>query len=210
MSRRRATLAIVFAAAPAIASAQTDQAKLYDAFIAGRPYLDWAAERLNELEPPPLKAQCPAIKLAGRETSFVVKDARFAAGAAPGMDGPQSGQWVDRLAVERCGKPGTRNMLVTVREKDKLHAAAMIPGRTATSPLLQRDAHVAAVAAARIKTGCRDEMHAIDSALDGKFVPGAPWKEDWTFLGCGAATAVIAIAFTPNGRGGSNFSAKAK
>jgi hypothetical protein len=182
-----------------------DQAKRYEEFILSKPYLGFVEARLNEMEPPPLKAECPALKLLGRETSWVIDQPKF----APGAVMPQSGRWTDRLSVDRCGKPATRNIAISVREKEKLQAAAMIPGRTATSPLLQRDATVAAVAAARIKAGCRDAMHVVDSSIDGRYKPGAPWTEDWTFVGCNV-TAVVAIVFTPDVRGGSTFTAKAK
>ena len=202
-----AALAACLALGPAAARAQgpVDQAKLYEEFLNSKPYLGYVEARLNEMEPPPLKAECAQLKLVGRETSFMLDDVRF----APGALMPQAGQWVDRLAVERCGKRGTRNILIAVREKEKLTPAAMIPGRTATSPLLQRDAMRAAVVAARVKSGCQDAMHAVDSAIDGRFQPGAPWREDLTFAGCGK-TVVVAIAFTPDGKGGSNFSARAK
>lgn len=182
-----------------------DQAKRHEEFILSKPYLAYIEARLNEMEPPPLKAECAQIKLVGRETNWVVDEPKFAAGVYM----PQSGRWIDRVSVDRCGKRATRNIQISVRDKEKLTSAPMIPGRTATSPLLQRDAHQAAAAAARIKTNCRDTMHAVDSAIDGRYQPGAPWKEDWTFMGCNA-TAVVAIAFTPDGRGGSTFSAKAK
>ncbi|MGQ0677302.1 MAG: hypothetical protein ACT4N4_14625 [Rhodospirillales bacterium] len=203
-------LAIALAAAPLPAAALAqdggvEQAKRYEEYIQSRPYLGYVEARLNEMEPPPLKAECPAIKVMGRETSFMVKDVRF----APGAYMPHAGQWVDRLSVDRCGKRATRNILIAVREKEKLTPAALIPGRTATSPLLQRDAMRAAVVAARVKSGCQDEMFVVDSAIDGRFQPGAPWREDWTFMGC-KATVVVGIAFTPDGRGGSDFSARAK
>jgi len=203
-----AVSAMVFALVPAAALAQggsVDQAKRYEEFLNSKPYLGYVEARLNEMEPPPLKAECAVVKLVGRETSFMIADVRF----APGVFMPQAGQWVDRLAVERCGKRGTRNILIAVREKEKLTPAQLIPGRTATSPLLQRDAVRAAAVAARVKLGCQDAVHAVDSAVEGRFQPGAPWREDWTFVGCGK-TAVVGIAFTPDGKGGSTFSAKAK
>lgn len=205
MSWPRAALAMLVAGLPAAASAQTDQTRLYDAYIASKPYMDWVSDRLNEMESPVLLAQCPKIKVTGRENSFVNQDARFAPGAAA----PQSGQWVDRLSIDRCGKSATRNIQVTARGNDKLYGAAMIPGRTATSPLLQHDAYQVAAAKARIHAGCHDELYVVDSAVAGRFIPGAPWKEDWTFLGCDKAT-VMALTFTPNGRGGSTVEAQVK
>ena len=181
-----------------------DDVKRYDAYILSKPYLAYIEARLNEMEPPPLAAECPAIKVAAREANWTVDDPQFASGAAA----PRSGRWIDRVGVERCGKRGTRNIFITVRGTELL-PQPMIPGRTATSVQLQRDAIRIAAAQARIKTGCKDEMHVVDSAIEGRFQAGAPWKEDWTLMGCKTAV-VIAMTFTPDGRGGSTVAAKPK
>jgi hypothetical protein len=190
--------------AAAWAQGSQRQEALFEKYILTQPYMSYVEARLNEMEPPPLKAECAALKVTGREISWMTDDVLF----SPGVAQPRAGRWIDRLAVERCGKRGTRNIYMTARGTE-LQAAAMIPGRTATSPLLQRDALRVAAAAARIKTGCRDEMFVVDALIDGRFQPGAPWKEDWTFAGC-QTSIVMAMQFTPDGRGGSTVDVKPK
>lgn len=180
------------------------QENQFEAYILTKTYLSYVEARLNEMEPPPLLTECPALKVVERETSWMVDDALFAAGAAS----PRAGRWIDRLNVERCGKRGTRNIFVTARGSELL-SQPLIPGRTATSPQLQRETVRIAAAQARIKTGCKDEFHVVDTAIDGRFQPGAAWKEDWTLIGCKTAL-VIALSFAPDGRGGSAVTAKPK
>ncbi len=180
------------------------QENQFEKYILTKPYLGYVEARLNELEPPPLLAECPALKVIEREINWMVDDALFAAGAAS----PRAGSWIDRLSVERCGKRATRNIFITARGTELL-PKPMIPGRTATAQQLQREAVRIAAAQARIKTGCKDEFHVVDSAIDGRYQGGAPWKEDWTVIGC-KTTLVLALTFTPDGRGGSAITAKPK
>jgi hypothetical protein len=40
-------------------------------------------------------------------------------------------------------------------------------------------------------------------------VPGAPWKEEWTFVGCGKSV-VVSLSFAPGSDGAARVTARAK
>lgn len=207
IARGLVVLALGLAGAMAPARAQdprADALKRLEAYIDTAEYLAHVGARLNEYEAPGLRAQCPALRLVRRAQMWVVAEARFAGGEIA----PTTGEWIDRLMVDRCGTVAYRNLLLVAREQ-KLQASALLPGRTYTPPRLQRDALKAAAAQARVKTGCQDAMPVADTAVDGKVVPGAPWKEDWTFVGCGKSV-VVTVSFTPTSDGAARVTARAK
>ncbi|MCK6450884.1 MAG: hypothetical protein L6R19_08520 [Alphaproteobacteria bacterium] len=205
---RFASLALVLAGlfSPPVAAqdARAGALERLEAYLDTAEYLSYVAARLNEYEAPGLRAQCPALRLVRRAQMWVVAEARFTGREIA----PASGEWIDRLMVDRCGATVYRNLLVVAREQ-KLQASALLPGRTYTPPRLQRDALRPAAAQARIKTGCQDAMPVADTAVDGKVVPGAPWKEDWTFVGCGKSV-VVTLSFTPASDGAARVTARAK
>jgi hypothetical protein len=203
-----AALAALLLAAPAPAPAQgLDPAtnEKFGRFVGGnKDYFDWLQARLAQAEPAPLRDACAAVKPTRRIRLLVTKPPTFTDSPFPA-----SGAWIEQLTVDRCGAEVVRSILVDVRE-GRAQAIPLLPGRTNASPLLQRDAEKPAEAAAQVKAKCRDKMHVVDTALDGEAKPGAAWKETWTFMGCKGAQSQVAMTFTPDGKGGTNFVARAK
>jgi len=173
-------------------------------FIASKDYFDWLNGRLVQAEPAPLRETCATVKPTRRIRLLVTRPPTFA-----DTPFPTSGAWVDQLMVDRCGTEVARSILVDVRD-GRAQAAGLLPGRTNAPPLQQRDATLQAEVAAQAKAKCKDKMHVVDTAVDGEVKPGAPWKENWTFMGCKGTQTVVAMTFTPDGKGGTNFVAKAK
>jgi len=196
---------VAVAAGPALAQDPRFGAlKRLEAYIDTADYRAYVSARLNEYEAPLLRAECPGLRLIKRAQMWVIEEPSFAASAVV----PASGQWSERLLVDRCGRTVYRNLLIAARD-EKLRASALLPGQTSTPPRLQRDALRPAAAQARIKTGCQGTMPVADTAVAGKLVPGAPWKEDWTFVGCGKSV-VVGLTFTPTSDGVAKVFARAK
>jgi hypothetical protein len=204
--RRAAAAALALAIAPAAHGQGLDPAtsERFGRFVAGKDYFDRLAARVAEAEPEPLRAGCATVTPIRRLRLLVTRPPSFA-----DTPFPASGAWIEQLLADRCGVEVARSLLVEVRE-GRARAAGLLPGRTNAAPLLQRDAAVPAEAAAQVKAKCREKMHVVDTALDGESRPGAAWKETWTFMGCKGATAAVAMTFTPDGKGGTTFVAKAK
>lgn len=205
-SARTAILAMLLAAAAAGgAQAQSaDALKRLEAYLDTDDYRGYITARLHEYEAAPLRAECPTLRLIKRAEMWVIDEPKFAANAIV----PTTGSWSDRLIVDRCGTAVYRNLLLVTKDQ-RPHASALLPGRTYTPPRLQREALRPAAAQARIKTGCQDDMHVSDTAIEGKVRPGSPWKEDWTFVGCGKSV-VVGVTFTPTTEGTARVTARAK
>lgn len=133
---------------------------------------------------------------------------------------PIEGVWRHRFAFERCGETKTYNAIFVAKNGEKPQVYPYFPGETNASPLLVRDAMMAAYVAAiakRQKNGdgqeCKDlqvaDMVVAEQPHDvaeGGAVLRQVWKERWMFSGCGSATTVT-MTFTPDSKGGTSFSA---
>ena len=128
-----------------------------------------------------------------------------------GPDGqqPMRGAWIDQIQVSRCGSDALRSLLISVKDSS-MQLAALLPGSTDATPVLQRDALPAAEIQAKQAAKCQTKMVVIDTVIEGELKPGAPWNEVWTFHGCDNATAKVAMAFVPDGKGGTNYVASRK
>jgi hypothetical protein len=197
-------LVALFAGDAAAQGSGIDALKRLEAYIDTAEYRAYVTARLHEYEAAPLRAECPTLRLIKRADMWVIDEPKFAAGAIV----PTTGAWSDRLIVDRCGTTVYRNLLLVARQQQP-QASALLPGRTFTPPKVQRDALKPAAAQARIKTGCQDDMHVSDTVIEGRVKPGSPWKEDWTFVGCGK-TVVVGLTFTPSADGAAKVTARAK
>jgi hypothetical protein len=134
---------------------------------------------------------------------------------------PVEGAWRHRFEFERCGETKIYNAIFVAKRGQKPAMSPYVPGETRASPILVRDAMMAALvtAIASLPTGtnvkgCKD-MSLSDMTVtqepqnptDG--VGRDPWKERWTFSVCGNSASSV-ITFVPDGRGGTSFSAAAK
>ncbi len=131
-----------------------------------------------------------------------------------GRPHPVAGAWQHRFVFERCGKRRTYNALFLARDGRKPEARPYLPGTTNASPTLVADALKGAYPAALLRLagtkgakGCQ-EAEPIDTRLvqPPRTTPG-PWEEVWTFRGCGHE-AELAIAFSPDGKGGTFYTIK--
>ncbi|MCC6470234.1 MAG: hypothetical protein IT563_18075 [Alphaproteobacteria bacterium] len=207
--RARAALAtlLLATAGPACAQQGMDAAtnEKFSRFVgSNKNYFDWLQVRLAQAEPVPLRETCAAVKATKRIRLLVTKPPTFT-----DTPFPASGAWIEQLTVDRCGSEAVRSILVDVRDS-RAQAIPLLPGRTNAAPLLQRDAALPAEVAAKVKVNCKDRMYVVDTAIEGDARPGAPWRETWTFMGCKGTQSQVAMTFTPDGNGGTNFQARAK
>lgn len=170
------------------------------AFLGSTAYADYVRQQINARELPWLRAECAELKLVSRYSIGIMQPIRFAAGSAV----PESGQWIDRANVDRCGAPAVRSLLITAHGGGKLEAYGLLPGRTIASPLLQRDALPI------VTMACLDKELRIANTqpLPGANPP-APWQEEWSFVG-GGKNAIVTVDFVPDGKGGTNIAGHLK
>lgn len=136
---------------------------------------------------------------------------------------PVEGAWRHRFEFERCGETKVYNAILVAKRGQKPTVTPYLPGETHASPILVRDAMMAAFVAATATLpagadvkGCKD-IGLVDMAVTQE--PQTPsgqedvgrgvWKERWTFAVCGVSTSSV-ITFVPDRRGGASFSAAAR
>jgi hypothetical protein len=114
--------------------------------------------------------------------------------------------WIEQFALT-CEPRAQRNFLM-VLNGDNLRAIEMLPGTSATDPVLQHDAmpNAMLVLSAASPKDCQHPV-ATDSKIVGP-PPAAnkPWRERWTFDVCGKK-AEVDMNFTPSPNGGTDWSA---
>ena len=121
---------------------------------------------------------------------------------------PVSGEWRVVSRVEGCGASRILSVAYTVGTDGKIHIFGLLPGTTAASPLLQRDALLYARMgmAGLASKDCKDITYSDTKFIDfvGAASSGAsgrrPWIEEWTVRSCGV-TGVVTVHFTPDATG---------
>ncbi|MEM8647577.1 MAG: hypothetical protein AAGF86_14685 [Pseudomonadota bacterium] len=145
---------------------------------------------------------CKSPKIAGRTGVKMLK----APVAMPDIGVPKSGQWIDTVRVEGCGKPFRRKVIAAKHGSE----AVMFPylaGSTRTTPKLQFETMKLVLAAERkrsTKAGCKKKS--LLKVSNSKFVAqakmkhGTMWRETWTVKNC-KGQRKVGILFTPDKRG---------
>ena len=137
-------------------------------------------------------------------------DERLSVVAAPVVvndrEQPQSGSWIEHVAVEGCAKSRRFNVLVSVRQPGAIAIIPMLPGTSHADPVLQKDGAAFAFAAARVDPkGCKP-IYLVDTDYlgplpDKPLVAGKPgWSERWTVAQCDKHT-VVDMRFIPDVKG---------
>ena len=142
-----------------------------------------------------------------------------------GKEHPSKGAWTQRFEFERCGELKVYNAVFIAKDDAKPEARPYIPGTTNASALLVRDALKTAAGMAQLSLGrsrkdkglaeCKElwvsDTRVSEPARDvvekGTTYRGV-WGEIWEFVGCDAKVAVH-VTFVPDGKGGTNFTARA-
>lgn len=124
---------------------------------------------------------------------------------------PVAGQWKDQIKIDRCGTPIVHNVLVTARADGLPTIGLALPGETALSPRLQREAIADVLKAAGSRLKCKDLSKGVvsDTKMDavlvqpkakGGVVVEGKWQETWTARLCNKTTAVK-LEMTADGKG---------
>lgn len=119
---------------------------------------------------------------------------------------PGAVSWVERIVID-C-KPRTQRNFLAIMEGNSPRMIELLPGNSATDPVLQRDAFAgssAAIAGARPQ-GC-DRQWVIDTRLQGERRANAPWTEIWSYDLCGKK-ADVEMTFAPSASQGTTWNAK--
>lgn len=119
---------------------------------------------------------------------------------------PQSGAWIEHVAVANCHRAWQLNVLFEVVVPGTIVTVALLPGTTHADPILQKDAATLVLAAAGIDpAGCKPIYIAdavfLRNAEGPQRLPGRPaWAERWSIKQCDRKTD-IDVRFTPDRTG---------
>ncbi|MBI5164624.1 MAG: hypothetical protein HY985_12070 [Magnetospirillum sp.] len=137
-----------------------------------------------------------------------------------GVSYPVAGEWLDKIAINRCGKTVIHNLRVRANADKPPSFGLELPGDSPAPPFIQSGALRPAVQAAMAKSGCKDSSKVIVSDIrKGKMIEpvtiapngllaGGKWSETWHFRACGKPVE-IPVEFTSNGKGGATYVASA-
>ena len=119
---------------------------------------------------------------------------------------PQSGSWIERIAVRGCDRPWQLNVLVAVHQSGPLATIPLLPGTTHADPLLEKDGALYAFTAVPIDPkGCKP-IYVADTKFnailsDTPLIAGKPgWSEQWTVAQCEKRSSVE-MRFVPDRTG---------
>lgn len=119
---------------------------------------------------------------------------------------PGAVSWVEQIVVD-C-KPRTQRNFLAIMEDGKPRMIELLPGGSATDPVLQRDAFAGSSAAvAGLKPQGCDKQWVIDTRISGERKGNAPWSEIWSYDLCGKR-ADVEMTFTPSASRGTTWNAK--
>jgi hypothetical protein len=129
---------------------------------------------------------------------------------------PSKGVWTQRFEFERCGEMKIYNAVFVAKGDGPPEARPYLPGTTAASAILVRDAIKSAASMAQLSLdklrrdrglGECTQLMVSDTRVTTP-AQGAAWEESWEFIACDAKVPVR-MRFTPDGKGGTHFTAAA-
>lgn len=157
--------------------------------------------------------ECKDHKAVKRASITIYAGPQFAEGVHP-----VAGLWLDRVLMDRCGKPGYQNILVQAVPGATPKAALKMPGQTFANPPMQ-DLVMKDIIGALAAKKCSDPAQIIPvDTVPGKetkprkidqkgmLVEGV-WKETWTLKACGKPVSAT-VDFTADGKGGMTHKVK--
>lgn len=174
------------ALATAAQAAPPDQAAMFRAFVDAPSYRAILAKDFADKEPAALKATCKTLTLISLDPAEIVEAPEFANGPAGWHT--QSGAWVQRATLDKCGTKVLRRMLVETRSDNTLRTRALLPGAFAGGYRLEAAAQAYAVDSMMNVTGCKDwktGATVVDIAQRSGKPSAGHWSETWTALVCG-------------------------
>jgi hypothetical protein len=129
---------------------------------------------------------------------------------------PSKGVWTQRFEFERCGEMKVYNAFFVAKSDGPPEARPYLPGTTAASATLVRDALKTAAGVAQLALGklrtargpaeCNQLM--VSDTRVTKPAQGGAWEESWEFIACELKVPVL-MRFTPDSKGGTHFTASA-
>lgn len=205
--RRRLAACLLLLPLQVLAEAEPDWAAAFRAYLATPAYVNALGRELALVERR-LAPEC-VRRLAGVER--VELRIRETPGFAGSTQQPDSGQWHERVAVERCGARVLHNLLVTAHSNGPPRVTVLLPGTSKAGAEMQLAARqaVMAVAGARRGQACpAGRRDIVDAAFDRYLglsgdaaLAERIWREVWTVRLCGE-TVVVEVRFVPDGKGG--------
>ncbi|MDE1939914.1 MAG: hypothetical protein KGI68_12915 [Alphaproteobacteria bacterium] len=140
----------------------------------------------NKMEPPPLKAQCPALKLSGVNFGSIVVAPTYV--TVNGLKYIESGTWIARVYFDACGKKVARRALLKAvgGPNHVVEPTSLLPGDFRGDLRLEADAKRIVLPGIMGEAHCGDwsTLYVLDIVSSDP--PGSDkWREVWTAQACG-------------------------
>lgn len=155
------------------------------------------AERVVALEPAPLKEVCSDIVPLRRQGWSPVEYPIW----SYTLNAPNSGQWVERILVDRCGEQALRRVLVTASPEGHLIISLLVPGGFLGNYRLEVETRKLVAQDAMARNDCSDmkQFYVTDTRVISAPKAGR-WSERWSVVACGAPD-LVDVYFGPSSTG---------
>ena len=146
-----------------------------------RAYLD---KIVAMTEPEPLKGACNDLRIVDATEHFRVTEPTFS--REGGGLNVETGAWVTRMVVDRCGTEVKRRVLVRATGGNQLESVRLFPGDFRGDLTLERDVTTIVLVGFSAMAKCDgvNNVHVLDIKSLADAAP-ASWSELWTVNACG-------------------------
>ncbi len=155
-------------------------------------------------EAEPLRGTCSSLRLVSPEGTYGVITPAFR--AELGGWNVESGAWITRVLVDRCGTQVKHRILVRATGNNQLEHTRLLPGDFQGDLVLERDVSTLALSAFAAIAKCDDakNVHVLDIKNESNNLP-ADWSKTWTVRACGKLMVGLVNYAKPPDRPGITF-----
>lgn len=176
----------------------------FQSYMASPGYLKYLEIVFNQMETPPLKAQCPTLKLSGDNFASIIVPPTY--GISDGLRHIESGKWIAHVYFDACGKKVSRRALLEAvgGPNHVVEPIPLLPGDFRGDLRLEGDARRIVGASIMAQARCKDwnTIYVLDIVSPDPR-DSEKWRELWTSQACGT---VVKTDVTYDGRGGAGIS----
>jgi hypothetical protein len=182
----------------------------FPSYLGSPGYEHYLESVFNKMEPPPLKAQCPMLKLAGDNDASIVVPPTF--GTSNGLKYIESGEWIARVHFDACGKKVTRRALLKAvgGPNHVVVPTSLLPGDFRGDLRLEADARRIVLPEIMGEAHCKDwsTLYVLDTVSSDP--PNSEkWSEVWTAQACGTPVKTDVMYWHDSTAGGTQIYATA-
>jgi hypothetical protein len=160
---------------------------LLEDFLSSEGYRTFAEIAFNQIEPPPLRAECPHLTIAGNVKLYTPLTEVSVIGESPNRL-IANGAWVSVVDFDRCGKTVRRRALMRADDKGAIRPVGLLPGDFRGDLILEHDAIWIVTPTMMASPACMDRnQFFVTDVSRSETKPNGDWTELWTASACGKA-----------------------